>query len=364
MIAVAVLALCVPVQAGSVFSANGVGEQLPGGGTRTQGLGGGGIGLADSLAFNTMNPALSAFVPRTTFRVGGQIGFWNTTAHGRTDADGEFTWQDVAIYVPMTARWKLGFGAQPLRQMDIMTFEPDTAVFAGTADTVAFEKRNRWRGSAIELRLDNSVRVTDKLALGVSAAYTLLRVERRQTIDLPQRVGRQYYYDTAYRQVETFRGWSAAVGGYYQVSPRVGVGLMLKPRVTGNWTYDFSKLDADSSLKRDRRGKSPGDFRVGASYRFAERMRSVADIAVGQWEREDLGILLADSLHSAAPINPLFVSLGIEREAGRAPLFTGFQLLVVARGGVLPPSLLAGATGRSGRRYRRGGGNIVARSRR
>lgn len=302
----AVLALGAPVRAGSIFSANGVGEQLPGGGTRAQGLGSGGIGLADSLSFNTMNPALAAFLPRTTFRLGGQVGFWNTRSNGRTDSDGEFTWQDVAIYLPITSRWKLGFGAQPLRQMDIMTFEPGTAVFPGQGDTIDIEQRNLWRGSALELRLDNAVRVTDKLALGLSAAYALMRVERRQTIDMPRLEGRQYYNDISYRQVETFRGWSAALGGFYQVSPRVGLGVMLKPRVTGNWTYDFSKIGADSTLKRDRRGKSPGDFRLGGSYQFAERWRGVADVAVGQWEREDLGILLADLLHSTAPVNPLF----------------------------------------------------------
>ena len=156
----------------------------------------------------------------------------------------------------------------------------------------------------------------------------------RQTITMDLRGSKDGNITTIsrYRQVETFRGWSAALGGFYQVSPRVGLGVMLKPRVTGNWTYDFLKIGADSTLKRDRRGKSPGDFRLGGSYQFAERSRGVADVAVGQWEREDLGILLADSLHSIAPVNPLFVSIGCEREAGRAPLYSGIQLWW--RGGV------------------------------
>ncbi|RPH93212.1 hypothetical protein EHM69_10875, partial [candidate division KSB1 bacterium] len=93
---------------GSVFSANNLGEQCVGGGVRAQGLGGGGFALLDSLSFNTTNPALSALLPRTTLRMSGQIGLWSTTGlDGRKDTDGEFQWQDLCVYFPVTHIWKI-----------------------------------------------------------------------------------------------------------------------------------------------------------------------------------------------------------------------------------------------------------------
>ena len=142
---------------GSIFSGNGIGEQQVGGGIRALGLGGGGLGLRDSMSFNSLNPGLVAFVPRTTMRMGGEIGFWNTTSNGLTDSDGEMTWKDLRLYVPLTSRWKFGAGLEPVFRQDLHTIGTRSANFpTDSADVQDYEERVTWTGSTADVRLDIS----------------------------------------------------------------------------------------------------------------------------------------------------------------------------------------------------------------
>ena len=313
---------------GSVFAPNGLGEQLTGGGARVQGLGGGGIALADSLSFNTQNPALAAFAPRTIFRVGGELGLWSTTADGRTETDAEVLWKDFAIYWPVTRAWRVGLGAAPTRHMDLHTFGLHTAVFpqpgGGAASEVIYEERNVWQGSAVDWRVDNAIRLGERGALGVSAVYTALRNERERILDMEEVVARSYYFDTEYHETERFNGWSVVGGLYVNPAPKWGLAVTFRPRTGGRWRYTLTKLGSDSTVKTDRRGDMPGEIRLGASYRPGKRLVAVADLQLGQWSQDDLGIM-ADRASLPAPENPLFISAGVERLAGYSPLYSGGQ---------------------------------------
>lgn len=321
------------VAGGSIFSANGVGEELADGGIRAQGLAGGGYGWSDSAGFNTANPALAAFLTRSSLRVGGQIGFWTTMADGRTDADAEFIWKDFALYFPVSQRWVIGLGASPRRQMDIKTFTPRRAVFTNkdsdTVSTVDYEERNVWRGSTVDLRLDNAFRIHDRLAIGLSLQYVVLRNERRRTLDFPTVVSNDYYFDAAYRESEVFRGWSPVLGIYYSPMDRLGLGLAFRPRSRGDWSYEFQKFGSSVPAKAARSGDDPGNLRAGFSYRLHSRLMAVGDLRTGFWTRDNFGPL---SEANGTPENPLFLSLGFERLPGRAPRYVGFQTWAL-RGG-------------------------------
>ena len=310
-----------------MFSGNGVGEPIVGGGTRAQGFGGGGFGLADSMGFNSDNPALAAFSRRVLLRMSGQFGLWSTSSSGQKDTDSEFLWKDFFVYFPVLRTWRIGLGAVPQTHMDLRLFQNRVGIFQDTSsaitDTVHYEEQDSWQGSRVDLHFDNSVLVSDRLALGLSSAYILERNERDRSLVMPQVVLNSYYYGVNYTEIETFRGFTFGVGGYCEVSSKLGVGAVFRPRMPGHWDYTLSK-GSGPQLTRSRSGHSPGEVDLGATYQFAPRFMGVADVRAGQWGEGDLGII-ADTLGTIKPTNPLFLSVGFERMAGRSPQFTGFD---------------------------------------
>ncbi len=302
-----------------MFSANGAGEQQVVGGIRTLGLGGGGFGYQDSMSFNASNPALAAFAPRTTMRMAGEIGFWNTTADGLTDTDGEMTWRDIRLYIPLTRRWKLGAGIEPARRQDLHTIGNRTAVFPDT--TQPYEERATWLGSTVDVRFDNAYKFSERFGLGVSVIYSFLHNEHSTIIDF----GDTHYQDVRYTTTNTFRGWSVALGGFYKVSDRFGVGGFYRPRSTGNHVLELTKSGTDSTVKSDDRADSPGEFGFGLSYKLNPSFVGVADVSMGQWSDHDYGFT-GTSLANGHVQDPLFVSVGLERLSRRAPLYSGFDL--------------------------------------
>ncbi len=309
---------------GSMFSANGVGEQQVGGGVRALGLGGGGFGLLDTMSFNSMNPGLIAFVPRATMRMSGYLGFWNTTSNGQTDSDGEMSWKEIRLYVPLTNRWKVGAGIEPKQRQDIHTIGIRSGTFTdpvdSTQDIETYEERITWSGSTVDLRFDNAYRITDRFGLGISAIYTIMHNDRTSILDFAD----EDFRSNRFEQTQTFRRWSFAVGGQYQVSDRFGLGGYFRPRMSGNWTSELSKSGTDSTVKGEMDADGPGEFGVGLSYRLTPGLVGVADVWMGQWSQGDYGVYDAQSQEE--PQDPLFVSLGIERLARRGLLHSGFDL--------------------------------------
>lgn len=306
---------------GSVFSANGVGEEQVGGGTRALGLGGGAFGLKDTMSFNAMNPALFAFAPRTAMRIGGHVAFWNTTSNGLTDSDGEMAWKDLGLILPLSKRWKLGLGLQPTRRQDVHTIAVRSASFPGDTTDRAYEERLTWSGSTVDVRLDNAYRFSERFSLGVAAIYSILHDERTAILDFED----TDFRDVRYNETTTFRGWSFSLGGYYAVSPRFGVGGFYRPRLQGSWTSELSRIGTDATVKRDGRADAPGEVALGFSYRLSPTFIGVADVRLGQWESGDYGMSINQAT-ATSPDNPLFVSFGAERLAGQSPVASGFDL--------------------------------------
>jgi hypothetical protein len=320
--------------AASIFSVNGIGEPLAGGGARIQGLGGGGLGLADSMGFNLDNPALGAYVTRTQVRLGGQIGLWQTQANGKSDADDDYQWQNVYLFFPVSRTWRIGLGAEPKSSMNLFTISSQPAVFhdPGGRDTsvVQYEARNTWKGGGADLRIDNSFRLGSKGAVGLSLSYLVLRNDQIHSLDLPPYAWDSLqtipYNDAAYTAYESFRGWSAAIGGYYAFSPKLTVGVVFRPRFSGTWSYEARKTSSDLSITSSRSGFRPGEINVGLMYQLSKALLTTLDIQTGQWEKGDLGIM-ADPDKTIKPENPLWISVGVERPMPKPQMQTGLTTL-------------------------------------
>jgi hypothetical protein len=176
----------------------------------------------------------------------------------------------------------------------------------------------------VDWRVDNAFRFGERWAAGLSAVYTTLRNERERTLDMEQVVSRSYYFDTEYSEAERFSGWSVVGGLYVTPAQKWGLAVTFRPRSSGRWTYTMNKLGSDSTVKINRRGDTPGEVRLGVSYRPAKRLVAVADVQLGQWSQGDLGVM-ADRAALPAPENPLFISAGVERLTGHPPLYSGWQ---------------------------------------
>lgn len=274
----------VPVFAGgSIFSANGHGEQLQTGGIRAEGLAGGGLGIIDSVSFNTSNPAALAFARNATIRIGMMTGIWSTTVNGETDTDGESVWKDFRIVLPVASdKWVFGFGIDPAQRMDVKLFERGTASFPD-GNVQDFENRVSWLGSAVDVRLDNGYRINDKFSVGVGASFRFLHEDYEQTIDFDT----AGYRDIAYLQTIEYRGWAFSLGAQYQVSPKLGIGAYFKPRSSGNWTHDYKKGSTDSTLDSKSSGKAPGEFGAGVALKLKKGYMLVGDVKYGMWDEGD-----------------------------------------------------------------------------
>lgn len=287
-----------------------------GGGTRALGLGGGGFAVADSLSFNSLNPALLAYVQSTTIRMGGHLAFWETSAAEGTDSDSEVSWQDFRMFIPVVKRWTIGLGAEPTRRMDLQTFEFLTAEFndpngqndAGTT----YERRSSWVGSMADLRADNGFLISDNFALGLTFAGTFLHNERVRQVYFDD----DDYRNVQYKDITDYRGWWIQGGFHARLIPRLSIGGFYKPRGEGRWEYELSKSDSDSLLKSERSGAVPAEYGVGIAWELPPGILIAADVRGGFWETDDMGIY-ADSVRAGEPQDPLFISLGIERMADR-----------------------------------------------
>jgi len=212
--------------------------------------------------------------------------------------------------------------------MDLQTMGWRTADFRLPGDdttvTVDYEERDVWQGSTVDWRIDNAVRVNEDWSLGLSVIYTVLHNERTRTLDMTEAVRYSYYFDTEYKEVETFRQWSPVIGVHGRLNARWGIGAAMRPRSRGLWRYEYYRNGREPVEERNRHAYSPADLKLGVSWRFADQTVAVADFNLGQWSRESMG-LIAEKAGAGDPVNPLFLSLGIERMAGNTPGQTGFE---------------------------------------
>ncbi len=295
---------------GSIYGANGLGETLPPGGTRAAGLAAGGLALADSQGANFSNPALLGLIERTQVRLGGRMAFWSTTSAGETDADADAGIQEFYLCFPLSSIWKFGFGFIPMRQMDIRTFEWKTT------GAQTYEERTRSSGGEAEVQIVNAFKFSPRFSIGVAVGYAFRRYERWTIIDFQS----SDWQDAEFHFDDSWRGWATTIGLVYQPHPNLSLGVLYHPRLDGNWTTQFSYSEQDSVDEAEKSGRSPGEWGAGAALRFAKRWMVVGDARAGLWQEGDLG-----PRDTRTPVNPLWLSVGVERLALTKTRISSFE---------------------------------------
>ncbi len=244
--------------------------------------------------------------------MGGFVGFWNTTANGKTDSDAETVWKDWRLYFPIAHKWSVGIGADPVIRTDVRTFERKSAEFvdpSGQHSIVQpFEERDVYSGGDVAMQIESGFRASRRLALGLSLRFHLYRFERSQNLAFDS----SGYRNIGYSDVATYRGWSPTIGAHWQLTDRLGLGGFFTPRSTGNWENDFKKSDSDSTVVTERSGDWPGEIGVGLAYRMRGGWTAAGDFVTGMWDDGDLGILY-DRASDSKPEIPLSLAAGVER---------------------------------------------------
>jgi long-subunit fatty acid transport protein len=294
---------------GSIFGGNGLGEPQIAGGARAIGLAGGGLGLRDSISFNTNNPALCAFARTSLYSMSGKLGIWSVKADGETERDGEYSWGDLNLFLPVTGRYKIGLGVVPSMKADLKTFMPRTAEFSNS-DTAAYEERIVWKGGTTDIHLDNAYRVNDRLSVGLTVAYSFTNMNRDVTLDFTEKD----QLNAAWYETALFKGWWTKIGFFWQPTDRLGVGAYYRPRSGGKWELSSDTNGGIAAVETKRDGETPSAMGGGLSFLVRPRLMMTADVQTQQWKRRDLGILY-DGDTEVKVKDPLFVSIGIEKQA-------------------------------------------------
>ncbi|MBU1920296.1 hypothetical protein KKG66_05585 [bacterium] len=295
---------------GSIFSGNGLGEPQIQGGARAVGLAGGGLGLVDSMAFNTSNPSLAAFSRSALFRMSGQLGVWTVKSDGETDSDGEIAWSDFTVFLPVTGKYKIGLGVEAATRVDLRTFTPREAVFTGSDSVAAYEERAVWNGGTTDIRLVNAYRLSDRLAVGLTLAYSFVNLNRDITLDFES----SDYQNAAYYQTARFKGWWTKVGFLWKPADKIGIGAYYRPRSGGDWELEIFENDGSKAILTKRDGDTPSALGGGLSVMPHETWAITADLQTQFWSRRYLGILY-DNNDQIVVKDPLFMSVGVEKFA-------------------------------------------------
>ena len=311
LIIISILIGCTAAFAGgSIFSANGLGDPQIQGGTRAVGLAGGGFGLADTISFNSSNPALAAFSKSALFRMSGQLGVWTTDANGKSDNDGEVAWSDFILFLPVTSKYKIGLGVEAAARADLRTFTMRDAAFANSDSVASYEERAVWSGGTTDIWLNNAYRISDRFTLGVTVAYSFVNIDRDIILDFES----SDYQNAAYYQTARFKGWWTKIGVYWKPIDKLSVGGFFRPRTGGDWELETFENDGSESILTKRDGDSPSSVGGGVCFMPNNRWLFTADTRMQKWERRDLGILY-DKNDEIEVKDALFLSIGAEKIA-------------------------------------------------
>lgn len=295
---------------GSIFSGNGLGEPLIQGGARAVGLAGGGLGLIDSLSFNTQNPSLAAFSKSALFRMSGRLGVWTVAADGESDSDAEANWSDFTLYLPVTSKYKIGLGVEAATRVDLRTFTMREAAFQNSDSVATYEERAVWNGGTTDIRLDNAYRINDRFAVGLALAYSFVNLDRDITLDFES----SDYQNAAYYQTARFKGWWTKIGFLWKPTDKLSVGGYFRPRSGGDWELEIFENDGSKSIVTERDGDTPSKAGGGLSFQPNDRWFFTADFQTEFWARRDLGILYDDNKEIEVK-DPLYLSIGVEKLA-------------------------------------------------
>lgn len=310
---------------GSIFGTQPTGDQLPNGGVRTLGLGGAGLATWDSIGTHGENPAASAYMTGTVLRVGFYTGIYGTSDEADTDYDSEFGWQSFRLMLNIHPRYKMGFGFDPLSRTDVRTFANDSLRFETDSGSVyeSFERRNVWLGSATDVRWDHTLKLSDRVALGASAAFSSTYLEINNSLDFPTASNSGGARDVLYHDVQRFHGFWGGLSVLVRPTSQLSIGGYWKSDADGKWEYERRVNHGGEYQFSETDGSRPGEFGVGFGYRWARNWSSYADMRMQNWKSEHYGPAFADK--QLVDKDALSIMFGAEKQGGTRITDEGFD---------------------------------------
>lgn len=288
------IALTGSLEAGSVFSFNGLGDPYSRVDVRATGMGRAGRALADGLNFSSANPALLA-----SFSRAGMSSLYFVQRRTLKDDGGSHVVSDgdigpIQLALPVGKAFVVGIGLEPLTDMDFSLSDtistgqfPHILTIDGTGGLQALsiaagKKYGRFAaGARLDLAILGTINETWK------KNYTGTSSIGSDGTTLPE------FLDTQDQFVRTHRGFQPSVGGLYSPLDKLTVGLTLKAGSTIKQTQIFRNIFSTRGFEEDVSDKIdvklPGSIGFGIAYNSGYRWLAALDFEREFWGGTEIG---------------------------------------------------------------------------
>lgn len=331
IIAILLLSFQAVIAGGSVFGPQPTGVPAVTGGVRVVGLGAG-LAIQDSLGIHSDNAAAAVNLTGTVLRAGVQSGLYTVSDKDKSDSDTEFGWQAFRLYLNIHSRYKMGFGIDPVSTTDFRTYRRDTLSYLGDSGTEyeIYEDRAFWKGSSVNIRWDHALKISNKLAIGATAAFLTNYREINNTLDFypldPDEAkadsvqrGRDVYY----HDVQRFKGFWGGLSLLAAPTEKLSIGAYWNSQAGGNWQTEQTINNGREFSTDNTSGSRPGEFGVGVGYRWTRQWASYVDVKQQSWKVKQFGPLYEDK--GLDKTDAFAVMLGAEKLGGTRITDEGFD---------------------------------------
>jgi hypothetical protein len=295
-------------------------------------LGGAGLAIWDSLGIHADNAAAAANLTGTVLRAGMRTGLYTASDKLSSDSDSEFGWEAFRLYLNIHSRYKMGIGIDPVSSTDFRNFARDTLFYPSDSGTVyeIFEDRTAWKGSTVNFRWDHALKLSNRFAIGATAAFMSTYREINNTLDFypldpdefmpdSSQRGRDVYY----HDVQRFKGFWGGLSLIAAPTDKLTLAAFWNSQAEGNWQTEQSISSGRERSSKDISGNRPGELGLGVGYRWARNWASYADVRQQSWKVKQYGPLYQDKGLDKA--DAFAVMLGAEKLGGTRITDEGFD---------------------------------------
>ncbi|GAA4019237.1 membrane protein [Hymenobacter fastidiosus] len=139
------------------------------GGVRQQGMGGIGLAAPNSTNVNELNPAMLAYVSRTTYEAGFNALFRRLHTVSQANRSGSASLGYLALAVPLSKSWGAAAGLKPYTSVD---YESNTlSTVLNDPDKAQVLIQERGKGGLSEAYLSQGYRIGKGLSVGATVSY-------------------------------------------------------------------------------------------------------------------------------------------------------------------------------------------------
>lgn len=280
-------------KAGSIFSSGGLGIYSLNPGGREAGMGVLGIGLVDTGAVGSLNPALWAGINVTRFSGGMSITRFNSRDHFDKDISDDYTLQFVALGISFKPGLTLGFRFHPQTRVDYRLFE---IKYLSTDDNYKFEDIYLGKGGVSLGSAILAGRISSRLWLGGAVDLIFGNILTLWRVNFIQGSGSYSNFsiydplDTEFSQKVRMLGVRPRIGFYFAPDEKHSLGIFAAPGVEVDVTEEYKYWHSDSTAEKEISVQFPPTAGIGYCFPLTKRVQGIFDFLWTGWERENQGV--------------------------------------------------------------------------